>query len=427
MRRSLLVLLVGMLVMSLTGPLMASEITIKHWLVGSEPSSTLYLGIAQRFEQLHPNVEIELEHIPVGSMAEKVMLAIASDMTPDVLREYIGRVGSYWYAGALESLNGTLSEEDLEDSIPTVMDICTADGHLFAYPAPFGARTFGANMTILKRAGVANLVPSGENLEWSVEAFEQAMEKVSQLEGIYGTGFFAGTPFGDYHTLGLFQMFGAYLYQNGDYTKTTLNSEAGVRALEWMNDMVDRGIVAPGPAGTVDDHHVEAFWSGKYGFGGWVRSVEQAKVDYESGLSDYMIEYRLLEFPHVEGVTAPPVFIGPDVICVFKGSENKEMAIEWAKFQFSRKEMQRLQDGMPFGIPSRKSVKVNRDITLIAALQRIIVKNGVGDLGFISPFYQEVRSLFYPEMQAAYARIKTPKQALDDFANGILDLWAKGK
>lgn len=424
MKKTLIVLLTLGLVLCLS-PFATSDVVIKNWSVGIEAIDALELELAEKFEQLHPGVKIVFEHIPAGNMAQKVMIAIAADATPDVIKEYIGRVSSYWSQGAIESLNGTLSEEDLEDFIPTVMDLCTLDGNLIGYPFPFGARTFGANMTLLERAGVADLVPEGNILEWRLETFEQVLEKVSKLEGIYGTGFFAANSSGDYHTLGIIQIFGGYLYQNGDHTRTTLNSEAGVRGVQWMMDMVDKGYATPGPAGTTDDHHVEAFWSGKIAFGGWVPDKARAQTNYESEMIPYLADYRLLEFPHAEDVAPPPVFIGPDLVSVFKGSENKEMAIEWAKFQSSRENMPMWQEADPKGIPSRKSVRVENEYA--ATIQKIIVKNGVGDLGFTSPFYQEVRGLLNAELQAAFAGLKNPKQALDDFAQELSDLWTKGK
>lgn len=424
LKKMLLISLALGLVLYLS-PLAASDVVIKSWSVGVEGADVLELEWAEMFEQLHPNVKIEFEHIPAGNMAQKVMIAIAADATPDVIKEYAGRVSSYWSQGAIESLNGTMSEEDLEDFIPTVMDLCTLDGNLIGYPFPFGARTFGANMTLLERVGIADLVPKGNNLEWHLETFEQVLEKTSKLEGIYGTGFFAANPSGDYHTLGIIQMFGGYLYQGGDHTKTTLNSEAGIRGVQWMMDMVDKGYATPGPAGTTDDHHVEAFWSGKIAFGGWVPDKVRAQTNYESEMIPYLADYRLLEFPHAEGVAPPPVFIGPDLVSVFKGSENKEMSIEWAKFQASQECMQMWQEIFSTGIPSRKSVRAENEFA--ATVQKIIVKNGVGDLGFTSPYYQEVRGLLNAELQAAFAGLKNPKQALDDFAQRLSDLWTRGK
>lgn len=424
LRKVLQLALVGMLVMGLMVSVATSQTIIRHW-QGDTPFAVEWVEILiERFEKAHPEVKIETEYIPVGNMAQKVMIAIASDTTPDTLKDYIGRMSSWWKHGALESLSGTLSKEDLQDFYPSLIDLCKMDGQLIGYPWPLGVRSFGANMTLLERAGVAELVPSGENREWSLETFEQAAEKVSQFEGVYGTGFFASGCSGDYHMLGWFQSFGAYLYEDGDHTRTGLNTDAGVRALEWMIDLVDKSVAAPGMAGTTDDHHVEAFWSGKIGFGGWVPTEAQAKGNYESGMIDYLAEYRLLEFPHVEGVTAPPIFIGNDVASVFKDSEVKELAIEWTQCLASKEALELFIEMTPSAvIPSRRSIPAKGEYA--QTMQRMIAKNGVGDLGLTSEFYLEVRNAQYPEFQAAFTGIKTPRRALDDFAKAVREICTR--
>lgn len=421
MRRILLGLLIIMLAMGFATPLIGSEVTMRHWSTGVHREWGEVL--AQRFEQAHPNVKIKHEYIPSEHMAEKTMIAIASDTTPDTLMGYIGRAASWWHLDVLESLSGTLPKEELEDYIPGLLEMLTIDGNLIAYPGLLGCRTFGANVNLLKQAGVESLVPSGESREWSLEAFNQALEKVSELEGVYGTGFFAGSTGGDYHTLGFFEMFGAYLYQDGDHTKTTLNTEDGVRTLDWIIDLVDRGIAAPGPAGTVGNNHREAFWSGKYGFGAHVPNPLQRKLNFESGMIDYPVEYRYVEFPHEEGVAPPPVFIGPDVVCVFKNSEDKKLAIEWAQFIMNREAIELLFTYCEHDPSPRRSV--SPPLEHLGTLQRMMVKNGIGDLGLTSLHYREARNLFFPEIQAAFSGIKTPRQALDDFAEGVQKVWEK--
>jgi len=399
-------------------PLM-SKTVIKHWAGGS-------LGdfesiIIKMFEKRYPEIKVVPEYIPVGNMQQKVMIAIAADDTPDTLIDYFGRISSWWGQGALESLNGTLSKKDVEDFPSSLLELMSIDGNLVGYPTTMGARTFGANVTLLEKAGVANLLPKGDNYGWSLKDFETAAKKVSQLDGVYGTGFFCANPSGDYHMLGWFQSFGAYLYQNGDYTKTTLNYENGVKALEWMIDMVEKGYATPGPAGTTDDHHVEAFWSGKIAFGGWVPTPQQAEGNYKSGMINYLPKYRLLEFPHVEGVAPPPVFIGMDVLCLFKNSKVKEEAIKWMQYRTNRLSVEIQLEYFSPSVPARKSVPV--EVEHIATVKKIIEHAGVGDLGLASPNYVKVRNLQYPELQAAFTGAKTAKQALDDFAKAVSELW----
>jgi len=421
-KRFWLVVLTMGLIVGLTTSLAASKLTITYWETGGNREwSELW---SRKFEQANPNVRIVPEYTPAGNMAQKVMIAIASGQVPDVLKEYLGRMSAWWKHDVLESLSGTLSEQDLEDFSTSLLELLTIDGNLIGYPLPLGTRTFGANMTLLKRAGVANLMPQGDNREWTLDTFELVLEKVSQLDGVYGTGFFAANQSGDYHTLGILQMFGAYLYQDGDYTKTTLNSEEGIRGLQWMLDMVAKGYATPGPAGTTDDHHWEAIRSGRIAFGGWCPTPEQAQGCFENGMSPELYEYLFLEFPHAEGIAPPPLFIGLDIISVFKDSEVKNSATEFAQFLTSKEALEDCISRYPNASP-RKSVIPPSELKFLGILQRIMEKNGVGDLGLTSSYYLEVRHLQFPEMQAAFSGVKTAKQALDDFAKGVAKLWER--
>jgi ABC-type glycerol-3-phosphate transport system substrate-binding protein len=48
-----------------------------------------------------------------------------------------------------------------------------------------------------------------------------------------------------------------------------------------------------------------------------------------------------------------------------------------------------------------------------------------GDYGMDMKGIDELRSVFYPEMQAAFTKKKTPKQALDDFAAKVDEIIKK--
>jgi len=408
------------LVLGLTN-ICLSKVTIQYW---QTQLSELDKQMISDFEKQFPDIKIQAEGIPAGNMHEKVMTAIAAGVPPDVLYDYIGRLGNWWTAGALQSLNGTLSQEDAEDFYPSVLKLFSMDGNLIAYPQPFGVRTYGVNKTILEKAGVANLLPQGINREMTIDTWMQIAEKVSALPGIYATSFFCANPSGDYYMLGYFQGFGGYLYQNGDYTKTTLNSEGGIKALEWMIDLVNKGYAMPGVAGTTDDHHVAHFYSGKIAFGGWFPTPEQAKANYEQGAIDYLAEYYLLEYPHLKEIAPPPIYAGPGGISVFKNTKNREAAIQFAQF-WTNKENTKRRIGKTFLLSTRKSVLPWQGSDIPTLLQNIISKNGIGDLGLTSPFYLQVRDLQCSALQAAFSGMKTPQEALDDFAKAVAELWKK--
>jgi len=403
--------------------LAGETITIRHWMT---PPNELYVSLLEQFEEEHPNIKMEVEGIPPGNMAQKVMLAIAAGDTPDVLMDYLGRTSSWCHYDALELLNDTLTPEDIEDFYPSIIDLFTIDGNFFAYPGVYGVRTYMVNKTILERAGVANLLPQGLNREWTLDTWMKVAGKIKAL-GIYPTAFFCNGASGDYMTLENFKMFGASLYEDGNYRKTTLNSEAGVKALEWMLDIVKKEYAPRGIPGFTDDHYVEMFFSGKVAMGGMFTILDQtmAKTNFENKLIDYVADFYLVQTPHIKDAPAPGLYTGPNSFVLFKdkSKERKEAGIKFIKFMTAKEAMQKICDAEQVSLSPRKSTVLLSETLKVA--QKTIENNGIADLGIASPYYLEVRNLQFPELQAAFLGKKSPQQALDDFAKAVEKLWKK--
>lgn len=417
--------MLGMLVIALALSLgiqaLAEKTTITYW--SMVPASCPWdTEIVEEFEKQFPDIKVNRKYIPSGNMKEKVMTAIAGGETPDVLTDDVRRIAAWSYQGALESLNGKLSEEDLNDFIPSLLESLTIEGNLIGYPLPYGSRRWGVNKTIVEKAGVVDLLPTGENREWFFEDFMKVVEAIAELdEDVYPLGFFANGCSGDYYTLVNFQMFGANLYENGDHTKTTLNSEAGVEALEWMINMVDRGYAPKGVAAITDDDFVAMRASGKVAFGGWPFVAKQRQAHYDNKLIDYLAEDYYIEPPHIKGTPAPPLFTSLITICVFKG-DKVDAALKFAEFYASKENTMKVVKAS-LQLSTRKSVPLFSESEAVKVPQYIALKNGIADSGITSPYYLEVRNLLYPELQAAFMGEKTPKEALDDFAEAVSALW----
>ncbi len=405
------------LVLSFSTTVLAKR-TITYW--DTNPPTEVAMENYKRFLVQFPDIKVEREYIPPGSVREKVMIAIAGDTTPDVLFDYIGRVAAYYYQDALEPLNGTLPQEDLNDFLPSVLAQFTIDETLIGFPVPFGCRVWGVDKIIVEKAGVENLLPQGLNREWSFEDFMTVADAVKEL-GIFPFCFFTGATGGDYYQIMYSQIFGAKLYEDGDHTKTTWNSEAGVRALEWMMQMIDEGYAPPGAAGLAYGNALDMKAAGKVLVGG-LFLPSRCQEHYDSGVIDYVQNDWQIEVPHIEGVPAPPLFNGPGGFCLFKSVKDKDDALTFMRFMVSKESVENINLNTKGWIPisSRLSAEVLPEARIT---QYMVNKNGVGDLGLTSPYYGEIRVLMASELQAAFMGIKSPKKALDDFAQGVAELW----
>jgi len=396
----------------------ADQVTIRFW---RAPTDEKQMALLDYFQEHNPDINLVIEWIP-GNMRDKVLLAIAAGNPPDVLYDYPGRTMAWAAQGFLEPLNDTLTAFDYEDFLPGVIGLNSLDGNFFGYPFGCSYRAIQVNRTLCEEAGVAHLLPTEPGRNWTFETYMEVATAIKGL-GVYPFGFFAKATAGDYYTLTNFQIFGASLYENGDYTKTTLNSEAGVRALQWMIDMVGQGYAPRGVAGLSADDFIDMKFRGQIGIGGWCYPLKQLELNVENGIIDYVPDWYFVAVPHIEGIPGPPAYMAWNQTVVFKGQSPEKLAASkrLAVFLGSREVYELLSH--PTALPTRKSCNVDH-LDEFGKLQvEWALVNGVGDLGYCSPFYLEVRDLQHVALQEAFMGLKTPKEALDDFAANVAALW----
>lgn len=421
-RKILVCLLVlGLLAGAVSMAAADDRVTIQFW-TGATLEERIS-GLIDMFEEANPNIRVELKWISPGNMADAISLAAAADATPNVVLGFAGRNVSWYYQDLLEPLTDTLTKEEREDFYPGVLEGYTINDELFSYPAYQTLIVYFVNRTRLTEAGVQNLIPLDREL--TQETWMAIAEKVVNLPNVYATCLFASGKGGDYYTLQYFQMFGANQFEGGDYSKTTLNSEAGVKALEWMISLVEKELVPPGPAGMTSQDHGRWMNSGRLAMFGGIPNL--ATPEWQAESLDQYWDWEVVQVPHVEGVPAPGLFPSPTSIVVFeeKDAEKKAAAIVFAKFLTST-EVQTITTNWASSFPTRKSVVT--DLMRRPNYQFImeyLAWAGMADLGINSPDYLEVRLARFPELQAAYMGTKTPKEALDDFAKTVEEMWAE--
>lgn len=426
-KKILAVLLVlGLLAGAVSMAAADDKVTVKFW------SGSLNVDFQKEaltiFERLNPGIKVENEFVPMGNVADKVTLAAAADALPNVLLGYAGRSFAFYFQGLTEPLEVTLTQEEIDNFVPGVLDIYTIDGTLTSFPVYHNVIIYSVNRTLLEDAGCSELLP--ENREITLDTWTQIAEKTSNLPGIYPSCLFAKGKGGDYYMLQYFQMFGANQYEGGDYTQTTLNSDAGVRALEWMLEVVEKGWSPPGTAGMNSQDYSRWMTSGKIVLmgGSPAQSTIAGRTNYfDNGFADQVYDCPVTQTPHVEGVPVPGLFPSPTNVVVFKGetdSAKREAAITLAKFFLSQDFMDWILGSPVACLPTQRGVTAA--VEFLPAYQftlDMLAEVGIADLGMASPHYLEVRLARFPELQAAFMGIKTPREALDDFAKAVADMW----
>ncbi len=437
MKRSVIFLLAALLAASLVVPAMAEEpVTLRFWtdprfrnIAGMEDKTSLpgewEMIQAQEFMKLYPHVTIEVEVIPFEDLTVRVPAAIAAGGAPDILKDYLGRTAQYWHEGVLEPLEDLIPQDELADYLPSLVEMYTLDGHLHALPSYSWVGHLVANKAIWDEKGLGHLLPTIDNPSWTVEEFEAAIEAVKE-DSLWPFGLFV-PPDGqaDYRYLAFFWVFGAKLYEGGDYSRVALNSPEGVEALTWLKSLNDRELIQPGATTMTSAQLDTMLWRGELAtmgntaalWSGYTNALRDGKVTRE-------IDLVPVPYPTVPGVSAG-LAVGPTGFAIFKQEDPNKLkwAVEFIRF-LNQPEYQQIYAQNASQFPVRLSAgNPHEGKPHFEMIQKMLELYGAEDLGVTSTYYNQVRTLLSTEIQAVLINQKTPEQALADFereANRIL-------
>lgn len=269
-----------------------------------------YQTILDQWSEKHP--EAELIWIPKGSGVITANALIAAKAPPNVFMSTPGDVGKFLIPGYALDLTEYV---DLDDFLPGALDIYTRDGGVYALPVTVAVNAFDINLTLAEAVGIDTSAYKDRD-SLTIEEFTQFCQAIKDNapEGYYGTAIWAGNTGSQQINLHWLTAFGARVFENGDYSKTTLNSPEAVQGLNYMKFLIDSGY-APPEAAVLDDDEAIAIWaSGKIGglwarAGGWLGMIDNA---INQGMSDSGVrqEHMFMTWPVAPGVENNPLSHG---------------------------------------------------------------------------------------------------------------------
>ena len=190
--------------------------------------------LAKEYMEMHPEVEIRVQVVDWHDMTTKVPTAVLGGRGPDVLADYVGRTSGYAYKGWLEPLENDIPADELADYHEDWIEQYTIDGHLHGLPGYAWLSVLVVNRALWDDAGKGDLIPTLDDPTWTVDEFHEALKAVARPGEVWPLGLLLSSEQGDYHRFSFQFGFGAKMYENGDYTNPLLNSDAGVKGLEFL-------------------------------------------------------------------------------------------------------------------------------------------------------------------------------------------------
>jgi multiple sugar transport system substrate-binding protein len=233
------------------------EITFWNgWTGGAAP--VLVPQLVERFNDEHPNITVKSNAMEWQDVSQKMPLAIKAGKGPDVAVGHGDDVATYAAQGLLLKTDEVVdalgySEDDFPEGLMDAGQYQDAQ-----YGVPWSVTPLGLyiNKGVLAAAGLdPNTVPTDQ------ESYLAALEalKAKGIQGEWVDGYvFTGT----FEFQSLLWQFGGELF-NEDVTEATFNSEAGVKALTWMTDLIDKGYSPPDVA---QDGNINALVGGQTAF-----------------------------------------------------------------------------------------------------------------------------------------------------------------
>jgi multiple sugar transport system substrate-binding protein len=342
MKRILLIFGSLVAVFSFISPniLMAAEkINLTYWAVHRDDKTNAHRqAFVDKFRAENSNIDVEVTLIPFEQVLQKQVTAGAAGTLPDVF-EVANEIQQRAAAGHVIPLDPYIDKEDVKDFLDGAVEDATYKGKLYGIPIDnAGARLFLYNKALFKKAGIKKYPET-----W-MEYVETAKAFTDPSKGIYG-GSFDGAGMMTYNN------FFQYVAQAGgsilskDWTKCTVNSLEGVKALQFWVDLIHKyKVVNPNTANLDFNENVALFAAGKIamldGFARWGKLATQINPNIQVGYMAMIGDKKRVAFGSTWNLV------------VSRNSKHPKEAFELIKVLTSKERM--LNE--PAFMPTRKSM-----------------------------------------------------------------------
>ena len=222
-----------------------------------------YYSAKKKFEKLHPGVKIKLLGFDGDVLHQKILLGKAGGPKPDIQQTDTIWLGEFAEEGLSSNLDSYYANwKGKLDYSPSFLNSSRWKGHYYGAWLNTDVRMMLWNKDVFRKAG---LNPNKPPKTWTqlVAMAKQIQAKVPGTSGV-GINAAASEDTADYWYPLLWMNGGDIL--NKSWTKATFNSPAGVRALQFYVDLVNKYKVTPKDVITQESSDVEAaLGSGAYG------------------------------------------------------------------------------------------------------------------------------------------------------------------
>ncbi|HHT72101.1 MAG TPA: sugar ABC transporter substrate-binding protein [Firmicutes bacterium] len=380
--------------------------------------------VSQEFMRLNPDVEVVYEVVTNAGYSEKISAAILARRPPDLMKDLVYR-REWAERGLLEPIDDYIDPEDWEDWYDYALAKGQVNGKHYIFPWNNSSNGMGCamliNPAIFEARGVK--LPELPTRAWTFDEFLEAAKQLSYDEDGDGINDYYALSFAASDLLNCtawLHVFGARMF-NEDETEVIINSPEGVAGLQFMVDAIYEYQIAPkGAEGMGIYDVIGLFHQGRtaIGYGG---PYEIGRIDryVREGQLEKAFDVHIAPFPHFPEY-GPVAHHTSGGFIVFRQSDpvKRDKVMEFAKFITNFENTASLKTLLY--VTARKSVNAvlyeDSPFADEVSVYTAAIDHGVPFFGSEEIDFSPVNAHLQAAFEAAFARTKTPQQALDDFA-----------
>jgi multiple sugar transport system substrate-binding protein len=376
-----------------------------YWALYDGLTEEFRADLQDSFNASQKDIEVEIVPIAWDLMFDKITTAVAGGDPPELCV-----IGTRWildFMGedAVEEVTKYVGKATIANIAPGAME-AKVGGKLMGLPVAAGARIMAVNADITKK------IPK------TMEELRAEAIRVNKPPDRYGL-----IMPGKKHTE--LTDFAYYLYAaGGDFFETlpdgsigkcTINSPAGVKALQFMTQLAVKDKVVPEgylALNRMESHPI--FYAGKAAYtfiGAWVESA------YKQAGGKFNLQFA--QIPPFRGADGKTLII-TDSIAIFKNAKNKAAAGKFLDYFYQDKWKAKFDEMIGFPPVTISAGKLPQFQT---PLYKTLIEASLRSRGWpLMPMFDEITSIIWDANVEAFLGNKTPKQALDDAAAAIDEL-----
>lgn len=384
---------------------------LRLWHTYSPFEEEVAKNLLDEFEKEHPNIKITMEMIPYGELRSKLITAIAAGQAPDLVRMDIIWVPEYAEMGALLDLDNYIAKAGISanDFYAGPWSTCIWEGTTYGLPLDTNTRVLVYRKDLFNAAGV--MVPKTWD-EFVEVAKKLTLDKdgdglIDQWGWVIqdsGIGSWQFDPF-------LWQAGGDVL--NPKKTSCIINEEPGVKALEFLVDLIYKYKVCPSSLDLWKDQW-GMFVRGEVAMihdGPWVKGI------IESMNPDVLDQMGLAVKP--KGVEEASVIGGEDLVS-FKQTKFPDAA--WEVMRYMTSKHFQLEMGKVGQIPVLKAAGGDPVLKDDPFWKVFLEQMRTAKARPVHPQFSKMDEIIHRHLEAALLGEEPPKAVLDAIANEINEL-----